>query len=93
MLLTFEQLEIIQQYVSENGLLILEVQEDVVDHLCCLIEEKMEEGFDFENGNRREIQTDPEPDGGEKHHPSPSSMLLGALPCSQCDQRLRRPTE
>ena len=47
MLLNIEQIEIIQQYVIESGLDIPEVQEDVIDHICCLVEEKMEEGFDF----------------------------------------------
>lgn len=49
MLLNFEQLQTIQEYVADSGLQILEVQEDVVDHLCCLVEEKMEKGFDFES--------------------------------------------
>ena len=45
--LNIEQLQIIQQYVANSGLDIPEVQEDVIDHLCCLVEIKMEEGFDF----------------------------------------------
>jgi len=49
MLLNIEQLQIIQQYVADSGLDILEVQEDVIDHLSCLIEDKMEQGVDFEN--------------------------------------------
>ena len=47
--LIIEQLQIIQDYVIQNGLTIPEVQEDVVDHLCCMVEHKIGEGMDFEN--------------------------------------------
>ena len=46
--LNIEQLQIIQQYVADSGLEILEVQEDVIDHICCLVEENMKAGFDFD---------------------------------------------
>lgn len=49
MYLTTDQLDRIQQYVVQNGLTIPEVQEDVIDHLCCLVEKKAGEGLDFEN--------------------------------------------
>lgn len=43
-----DELYRIQQYVVQNGLTIPEVQDDVIDHLCCLVEEKAREGIDFE---------------------------------------------
>lgn len=43
-----DELERIQQYVVENGLNIPEVRDDVVDHLCCLVEDTLMEGGDFE---------------------------------------------
>jgi hypothetical protein len=43
-----DELICIQQYVLQNGLTITEVQEDIVDHLCCTVEEKINEGIDFE---------------------------------------------
>ena len=48
MFLTFDQIHCIQHYVHQNGLTIQEVQEDIVDHLCCIVEEKLGEGIDFE---------------------------------------------
>ena len=48
MYLNTEELHRIQHYVVQNGLTIPAVQEDVVDHLCCIVEKKIGEGIDFE---------------------------------------------
>ena len=57
-----DRLQIIQQYVANSGLDIPEVQEDVIDHLCCLVEIKMEEGFDFSEAFQDAQQYLPEND-------------------------------
>ena len=48
MRLKTDELHRIQHYVVQNGLTIPDVQEDIVDHLCCIIEKKIGEDFDFE---------------------------------------------
>ena len=69
MYLKTDELHRIQEYVLQNGLTIPEVREDIVDHLCCIVEEKVKEGVDFESAFQtaqqlisetdiRKIQTD-----------------------------------
>ena len=60
--LTIDELGRIQQYVVQNGLTIPEVQDDVIDHLCCLVEEKAAEGMDFETAFQLAQQLIPQDD-------------------------------
>lgn len=48
MILEHQQLVSIRTYLEINGLNIPQVIDDLLDHLCCLVEEKMEKGVSFE---------------------------------------------
>ena len=43
-----EQLFQIQGYLISEGLTDVSLQEDLADHFCCVIEEEMQEGGDFQ---------------------------------------------
>lgn len=44
-----EQLHRIRSDLAAQGLTYESLQDDILDHLCCMIEEKLEEGDDFES--------------------------------------------
>lgn len=48
MQLNSNQFQVIRQYVQESELQIHDIQEDVIDHLCCMTENIMSEGLSFE---------------------------------------------
>lgn len=48
MLLTTHQIENVRRYLLENGLHIPEVQDDILDHLCCVIEDRLRSGRSYE---------------------------------------------
>ena len=43
-----DELDQIQLYVDKSGLTIPEVRDDIVDHLCCIVENRIGEGNDFD---------------------------------------------
>jgi hypothetical protein len=48
MKLTVAQVDAIQQNIALSGLTIGTLKDDVIDHLCCVVEEKLNQGIDFE---------------------------------------------
>ena len=52
-----DEFHLIQNYVVQNGLSIPDVQEDIIDHLCCIVEVKLGEGIDFERAFQLAQQT------------------------------------
>ena len=60
--LTAEQIESIRQRVMQGEINIATLLDDLIDHLCCLVEQKMDEGIDFEN-SLKEALTELAPNG------------------------------
>lgn len=48
MTLSQDQVDQVRQYVDENNIRILSLRDDVLDHLCCSVEYKIENGKTFE---------------------------------------------
>jgi hypothetical protein len=48
--LSDEQIEFILNDIRNKGISMEDLQEDLLDHICCLIEEQLKEGDDFETG-------------------------------------------
>lgn len=48
-MLSDEQLEIVWQDIEKSGVSIQSLQDDLLDHMCCFIECKLEEGASFED--------------------------------------------
>ena len=48
MMLSEEQVEYIRSRVKHGGIGIAALQDDVLDHLCCEVERKMEENLPFD---------------------------------------------
>ena len=48
MKLTEEQVSLVQDYVDAQKLKLKTLRDDVIDHLCCVIEEKLGEGEPLE---------------------------------------------
>ena len=44
-----EQINFISATIDENGITIPTLKDDLIDHLCCVVESKMENGILFEN--------------------------------------------
>lgn len=49
MRLTDEQVEIISKRVEESNLKLPKLRDDIVDHLCCVVEHEMAQSKDFQN--------------------------------------------
>ena len=62
MKLTEEQIEIIRSYIRGSGVKLKSLQDDILDHLCCVLEEKQGGSTDFESRLKTAIQ-DLAPDG------------------------------
>jgi len=60
-----EQLEIVCKVIDEGNITIETLRDDVLDHLCCTVEIKMERGKDFERALEEAI-TELAPNGFEK---------------------------
>lgn len=56
MTLSEEQVEYIRSRVKHGGIGIAALQDDVLDHLCCMVELKMEEGGPFDEALTTAIQ-------------------------------------
>ena len=65
MTLSQDQVNQVRQYVDENGIQILSLRDDVLDHLCCSVELKIEEGKTFD-ASLRESLNELAPDGLKK---------------------------
>lgn len=48
MSLSAHQIEVIDKTISENGISISTLYDDVLDHLCCAVEYKIDDGISFE---------------------------------------------
>lgn len=48
MILNTEQIEAVRSYLLHNGLTIPEVFDDVADHLCCHIEDRLRAGYSYD---------------------------------------------
>lgn len=48
MMLSQDQVDQVRQYVDENNIRILSLRDDVLDHLCCSVEFKIDDGKTFE---------------------------------------------
>jgi len=62
MRLSDEQVEIIQSYIEKSGIHLQSLQEDVLDHLCCVLEENEKVNEDFEK-NLQDAINDLAPEG------------------------------
>jgi hypothetical protein len=60
--LTPTQVKEIERCVDRSNLSILRLKEDIIDHLCCSVEQKLEQGFTFE-ASVEEALTELSPDG------------------------------
>lgn len=65
MKLSDDQVERIREYVAQSGIHLPALQEDVLDHLCCVLEETMDSPGDFEKQLDIAV-TDLAPDGLDK---------------------------
>lgn len=65
MMLSSQQVDQIRSYVDQNHVEILSLRDDVIDHLCCSVEFKIEEGKTFED-SLREALNELAPEGLEK---------------------------
>jgi hypothetical protein len=65
MMLSQEQVGQVRNYVDENNVHILSLRDDVIDHLCCSVEFKIEEGKTFED-SLHEALNELAPEGLEK---------------------------
>ncbi|MEP2669362.1 MAG: ABC transporter permease [Cyclobacteriaceae bacterium] len=50
------QIDFIEQDLQERGILFNDLREDLVDHICCEVEQKMEEGMTFMDAYLKAIQ-------------------------------------
>lgn len=55
--LSDQQIEFISDDIRARGIALVSLQHDLLDHICCLIEDTFEEGDDFESFYRRTIST------------------------------------
>ena len=56
-MLLSSQIEFIRAEIDKSAIYIQEIKEDLLDHICCLVEEKMEmEGLSFEIAYQQAIQ-------------------------------------
>jgi hypothetical protein len=55
--LTDKQVDYILDDIRSRGIVNEDLQQDLLDHVCCLIEQKLEENDDFEAGYRNLIKT------------------------------------
>lgn len=55
MKLTLEQVEIIRRQVNQSSISIESLRDDVLDHLCCVVEIKMERGKVFDHAHREAL--------------------------------------
>ena len=55
MKLTVVQIDLIQAHVEQSGLTIATLRDDVLDHLCCVVEEKLKKGKDFDRAFREAL--------------------------------------
>jgi hypothetical protein len=53
--LTSEQIRAIESMINESSLTIQSLKEDLLDHLCCEVEDKMEKGENFEDAVQRSV--------------------------------------
>ena len=56
MTLTKEQVACVAAYVAHSGIDVSEIADDFVDHLCCIIEIKLNEGFSFDEALKKAMQ-------------------------------------
>jgi len=47
-MLSTQQLETIIEGIDQSGLRLPDLRDDLLDHLCCIVEEEMQQGADFE---------------------------------------------
>lgn len=52
MKLTAEQVHRIRQHIEDGGITIQTLKEDLVDHLCCVVETEIRKGKTFESSFR-----------------------------------------
>lgn len=60
--LTEQQVQIVEDFVDAQGIRIRTLRDDVVDHLCCVVESKLGKGQSFEE-ILQQASTDLAPDG------------------------------
>lgn len=48
MILSYDQVNLVRQYVDENNIRLSSLRDDVLDHLCCSVEFKMDDGKTFD---------------------------------------------
>ncbi|MEP4532035.1 MAG: hypothetical protein ABJ004_03040 [Cyclobacteriaceae bacterium] len=59
-MITDEQVDLIGNEISESGITSAELKDDLLDHMCCLIEIDMKKGLDFEQAYQKAfLQTSP----------------------------------
>src|ERR1041384_6976952 len=54
---TEEQINYIRADIERRGIAMERLQEDLLDHICCIIEQRMEEGTNFETFYASVIKT------------------------------------
>ena len=62
MKLSDDQVEVIRDYIARSGIHLESLQEDVLDHLCCVLEDSKDTSMHFENRLKEAID-DLAPDG------------------------------
>ncbi|MDT8402611.1 MAG: hypothetical protein RQ743_13030 [Bacteroidales bacterium] len=65
--LSKQQINEIAEMISGSSIKSRELKEDLTDHICCLIEDDMEKGLNYEEAESRAIKA-VFPDGIEKNH-------------------------
>ena len=61
-LITDQQMQVLEQYVAQHGVTERTLQEDLLDHMCCLVEEAILEGKTFTEAYTIVQQAFPAPD-------------------------------
>jgi hypothetical protein len=64
MILSPDQIKLVTAYVDRHDLQIITLKEDLIDHLCCMVENKMASGKSFEKA-LQESASELAPDGLE----------------------------
>ena len=65
--LSKEQINEIAEQVSGSSIKSKELKEDLVDHICCIIEDDLQRGSDYEDSRERALRMI-FPEGIEKGH-------------------------
>ena len=65
--LTNEQIDFIAKQVNKSNIDSKELKEDLIDHFCCLIEDDLKNGKNFEESSNKTFKTI-FPDGFDKNH-------------------------